>query len=97
MKQTVYTNIEDLAESFGLPREYGIIVKMKTKLTGEIINTAKKEKLTHQKIADLSGVPRSAVTGIINGSLQKVTLDRLVRILNSLGKNIDIKVTDIAA
>ena len=94
MKYTECNSTEDLAEALGLPREYGTMVGAKNNLIIEIIKITKERKLTHKKIADLSGVPRSAVTGIINGSLQKVTIDRLVRILNSLGKRVEIKVSD---
>ena len=69
---------------------------MKAKLTKEIIKAISKEELTHKEVADLSGVPRSAVTGIINGSLQKVSIDRLIRILGTLGKTVELKVKKAA-
>lgn len=96
MKQKRYKKMSNIAEAFGLAPERGYLAVMKAKLTKEIISTAEKNHLTHQDIAELSGVPRSAITGIINGSLQKVTLDRLVRILNSLGKIIEVKIKNAA-
>lgn len=94
MKNKRYKNSSDLAKDLGLSKEVGQIAEIKTKLTGEILKVIEKKDLTHQDVADSSGVPRSAVTGIVNGSLQKVSLDRLVRILNAVGKTIDIRVKD---
>lgn len=96
MKSRRYKNSSDLAKDLGLPKEVGQIAEIKAKLTGEILKVIEKQDLTHQDVADSSGVPRSAVTGIVNGSLQKVSLDRLVRILNAVGKTIDIRVKDVA-
>lgn len=86
-----YKNTKELALAIGLSEERGQLAELKAKLTKEIILTLKHQNLTHQELSNLSGVPRSAITGIINGSLQKVTIDRLVRILFSLGYIIDMK------
>ena len=96
MKSKTYKNASDLAESLGLSAERGLVAEMKAKLTKEIIKAISKEELTHKEVADLSGVPRSAVTGIINGSLQKVSIDRLIHILGTLGKTVELKVKKAA-
>ena len=96
MKSKTYKNASALAESFGLPSERGLVAEMKAKLTKEIIKAISKNGLTHKEVAELSGVPRSAVTGIINGSLQKVSIDRLIRILGVLGKTIELKIKKAA-
>ncbi|MDP7322049.1 MAG: XRE family transcriptional regulator [Bacteriovoracaceae bacterium] len=96
MKSKTYNSASGLAESLGLSRERGLVAEMKAKLTKEIIKAISKEELTHKEVADLSGVPRSAVTGIINGSLQKVSIDRLIRILGTLGKTVELKVKKAA-
>ena len=91
-----YKNMSDLAGDLGLDPRIGEIAELKAKLTKEIIKIINKKKLTHQEVSDLSSVPRSAITGIVSGSLQKVTIDRLLRIISSLGKSISIKVKDAA-
>ena len=96
MKTIKYTDLEKLAIDLGLPPEQGPIAEIKAKLTKEIIKSIEKQALTHQDVADSSGVPRSAVTGIVSGSLQKVTVDRLIRILNSLGRRVEVKVKKVA-
>jgi predicted XRE-type DNA-binding protein len=96
MKSTRYKKMSELAEGLGLTQERGKLAEMKAMLTVEINKSIKKQNLTHQEVADLSSVPRSAVTGIVNNSLQKVTLDRLVRILNALGRSVELKVKNVA-
>jgi len=92
MKQTRNKNATDLANALGLSEDQGSLSQLKAKLTKEIILTIQEQEVTHQEVADLSGVPRSAITGIVNGSLQKVTLDRLVRIIGALGKKIELSI-----
>ena len=84
--------MSDLSVSLGLSKERGQLAELKSRLTKEIIKFIEVNELTHQELANLSGVPRSAITGIINGSLQKVTLDRLLRVLFSLGLKIEMKI-----
>lgn len=91
-----YKNSQDLATALGFSKERGQLAELKAKLTKEIIKNIVTQKLTHAELAELSGVPRSAITGIINGSLQKVTLDRLIRILFSLGRTVEMKIKNAA-
>jgi predicted XRE-type DNA-binding protein len=86
-----YKNTKELALALGLSEERGQLAELKSKLTKQITRTLETQGLTHQELSILSGIPRSAITGIINGSLQKVTIDRLVRILFSLGYTVEMK------
>ena len=89
-------NSQELATALGFSKERGQLAELKAKLTKEIVKNVETQNLTHAQLSDLSGVPRSAITGIINGSLQKVTLDRLVRILFSLGRTVEMKIKHAA-
>ena len=96
MKMKKYKNLEAFAKALGCPPEVAAVAKIKTKMILEIIKYIEKKNLTHQEVADMTGIPRSAITGIINGSLQRVSIDRLVRIMAVLGKSVDMKIKDIA-
>ena len=91
MKSKTYKNVAEVAESFGFPREKGMVAEIKAGLTKEIIVMVKKKGVTHREVAEMSGVPRSAVTGIISGSLQKVSMERLIRVLGALGRTIELR------
>ena len=96
MKSKKYDSVKEVAKDLGLDPKLGELAVLKAELTLEIQNIIQKKGLTHKEVSELSGVPRSSVTGILNGSLQKVTLDRLIRILISLGKSLSIKIKDAA-
>jgi predicted XRE-type DNA-binding protein len=64
---------------------------IKKQLITGVVLASEKKGLTHQQLAEGSGLPRSAVTGIISGSLRKVTIDRLVRLADAAGLNIELK------
>ena len=96
MKMKKYKNLEEFAKALGCSPEVAAVAKIKTKMILEIIRYIEKKGLTHQEVADRTGIPRSAITGIINGSLQRVSIDRLVRIMAGLGKSVDMKIRDVA-
>lgn len=96
MKSTNYSSTKELAKDLGLDPQLGEIADLKASLTKEIQKVITKKNLTHQDVAELSGVPRSAITGIVSGSLQKITIDRLMRVLASLGKSFSLKIKDAA-
>ncbi len=50
-----------------------------------------KRATSADRLAEL-GLPRSAVSGILSGSLQKVTIDRLLRLVETAGLEADIRV-----
>lgn len=96
MKGKRYNNMKEISKDLGLDPKVGELAELKAKLTLEIIKAIEKKELTHQEVAELSGVPRSAVTGIVNGSLQKVSMDRLIRVLFALGNKVSLKVSKVA-
>jgi hypothetical protein len=44
------------------------------------------------QLAKLSGLPRSAVAGILSGSLQEVAIDRVLRLFEVVGLEAEVKV-----
>ena len=81
-----------LARDFEIPRARGLEAVLKAKLIGAILEEVERRGLTHAELAGRSGLPRSAVTGILSGSLQRVTIDRLLRLVEAAGLEADIKV-----
>ena len=82
----------DVASELGLGPNRGIEAQTKAQLIKSLIREMGKLNLTHQEIADLAGVSRTTITGIVNGSLHKVTIDRLLRILNSIGLLVEFRI-----
>jgi predicted XRE-type DNA-binding protein len=65
---------------------------MKAKLIAGILQAASEARLTHEVLAKRSKIPRSAVTGILSGSLQKVSLDRVLRLVEAAGLVAEVKI-----
>jgi predicted XRE-type DNA-binding protein len=64
----------------------GLEAVLKAQLIVAVLREVDRRGLTHAELAAHSGVSRSAVTGILSGSLQKVTIDRvLLRLVEAAG------------
>jgi predicted XRE-type DNA-binding protein len=81
-----------LAKQLGIPKRRGLEAVLKARLIAAISREVGRLGVTHQKLATRSGLARSAVTGILSGSLQKVTIDRLLRLLEAVGLEAEIKI-----
>ncbi|MBI4517971.1 MAG: XRE family transcriptional regulator [Deltaproteobacteria bacterium] len=89
MKRT--TSAKRLSAQLGIPAARGLEAVLKAQLIAAVCREADRQGLTHAQIAERSGLPRSAVTGIVSGSLQKVTIDRVLRLVEAVGLEAEIK------
>lgn len=85
-----------LAKKLGLSPARGMEATIKAQLISAILKAADKNGLTHLELGKRSGLPRSAVTGILSGSLQKVTIDRVLRLAEAAHLEAEIRVRDAA-
>lgn len=81
----------ELSEKLGLPASRGIEAVIKAKLIAAITKEVEAKAITHAELAKRSKLPRSAVTGILSGSLQKITIDRVLRLVEAVGLVAEIK------
>ena len=86
------TQPAQLAKELGLPKSRALEAVLKAQLISAVTREIDRRGFTHAAVAARSGLPRSAVTGILAGSLQKVTIDRLLRLLQAVGLEADIRV-----
>ena len=86
------TSAERLSQLLGIPASRGMEAVMKAQLISAVLKAVEKEGLTHVELAKLSGLPRSAVTGILSGSLQKITIDRVLKLVEAAGLVAEVKV-----
>ena len=92
-------NVSDgkkIAELLNIPVSRGMEAVIKAQLILGIVNAVKKNELTHEQLAKRSGLPRSAVTGILSGSLQKVTIDRVLKLVEAVGLVAEVKLKKAA-
>lgn len=90
------TSGAELAKQLGISQSRGMEAVIKAQLISAVLKNAKKEGLTHEELAKRSGLPRSAVTGILSGSLQKITIDRVLKLLEASNLVAEVKVKKAA-
>jgi len=86
------TSPAQLAKQLGIPRSRGLEAVLKAQMIAAVVREVGRRRLTHVELAARSGLSRSAVTGILSGSLQKVTIDRVLRLLEAAGLKADVRV-----
>jgi len=86
------TTAAQLAKDLGIPKRRGLEAVLKARLIAAVVREVGRRRLTHVELAARSGLPRSAVTGILSGSLQKVTIDRVLRLVEAAGLEADVRV-----
>jgi len=86
-----------LAKQLNISENRSLEAFIKANLISKVQSVMKKQKLTHSKVAKLSGLSRSTVTGILSGSLQRVSIDRILRMVEAVGLMItEIKIKEAA-
>ena len=92
LKPAVATTPEALAETLGLSATEAKEWRTQHALLKRLQQIVRKHNLTHAAIARLSGTSRTRVTAILNGGLEHVSTDLLIRILASLGYRVKVSV-----
>ena len=88
---------QEISNITGVTPARGMEAVIKAQLIAAILKAANKFRLTHVEIAKRAKLPRSAVTGILSGGLQKVTIDRVLRLVEAVGLVAEVKVKKSAA
>ncbi len=90
------TSPKELSRKLGVTPARGMEASIKAQLINAILKAAKSKGLTHSELAKRSGLPRSAVTGILSGSLQKITIDRVLRLVEAADLIAEVRVKTAA-
>jgi len=91
VKTKTANNATELSAILGLTPADAIEAELKSTLMKKIRNEVEKKNLTHLEVSKLSGVGRTVITGIVNCSIQRITIDRLIKVLASLGVRAEFK------
>lgn len=93
MKKIVARNPKEIAKAIGLTgadsKEWQVQFALLKRLR-EIVHD---EGLTHAEVARRGASSRTRVTAILNGNLDKVSSDLLIRLLGALGYRVKVSVT----
>ena len=81
-----------LCKKLGIPKNEAEKIIMKRNLVIAITDCIEKKKWTHAIAASKAKVGRTVITAILNGNLQKISMDRLIDISQNLGLHVTLKV-----
>ena len=86
------TTANMIAKKLKISKARSLEAVLKADLIDAVLRTIERSGVTHAELAARAGLPRSAVTGILSGSLQKITLDRILKLVEGAGLTAEIKV-----
>jgi predicted XRE-type DNA-binding protein len=86
---------EELARALGLSGMEAQEWQVQHALLKRLRQVVRDEELTHAEVARRGGSSRSRVTSILNGNLDNVSSDLLIRLLGALGYRVKVSVTRV--
>lgn len=87
---------EALALALGLGSAEAHEWQVQYSLLEQLREAVSRESLTHAEVARRSGSSRSRVTAILNGNLDNVSSDLLIRLLSGLGYQVRVSVSRVS-
>jgi len=90
-KTLVARNSKELAEVLGLTGADRAALEIQFELAEQIGLEVRRAGMTHARLAELAGASRPRVTAILNGNLDGVSTDLLLRILAALGVRVRLR------
>ncbi len=95
IKPVVAKTSEELADALGLSPADAKEWQVQHELLKRLRAIVAKRGITHAEIAKLARTSRTRVTAILNGDLEHVSSDLLIRILGSLGYRVRVSVVRV--
>jgi predicted XRE-type DNA-binding protein len=90
-KTLVARNSKELAEVLGLTDADRAALEIQFELAERIGVEVRRAGMTHAQLAEIAGASRPRVTAILNGNLDGVSTDLLLRILAALGVRVRLR------
>ena len=81
----------ELAEVLGLADADRVALEVQLELTERIALEVRRLDITHANLACLAGTSRPRVTAILNGNLEGVSTDLLLRLLAALRVRVELR------
>jgi predicted XRE-type DNA-binding protein len=90
-KILVARNSKELADVLGLTDADRVAMEVQLELAERIGVEIRKAGMTHAQLAQLAGASRPRITAILNGNIDGVSTDLLLRILAALGVRVQLR------
>ena len=95
IKPVVATTPDALAKTIGLTGAESHEWQVQHALLKRLRQIVRDESLTHAEVAQRGGSSRTRVTSILNGNLDNVSSDLLIRLLSALGYRVRVSVSRV--
>jgi predicted XRE-type DNA-binding protein len=90
-KTLVARNSKELADVLGLTDADRVAMEIQLELAEQIGVEVRRAGMTHAQLARVAGASRPRITSILNGHLDGVSTDLLLRILAALGIRVRLR------
>ena len=90
-KAVTARNARDLAKVLELSDSDRAALEVQLELTERIVFEVRRLDITHDYLARLAGTSRPRVTAILNGNLEGVSTDLLLRLLAALNVRVELR------
>jgi predicted XRE-type DNA-binding protein len=97
IKPVVARTPESLARTLGLSAAEAQEWRFQHELLSRLKAVMKREAITHADLARRAATSRTRVTAILNGNLEHVSSDLMIRLLGALGYRVRVVVSRTAA
>jgi len=95
MKQKAKKATSAFEDIYG-PGEKSANLKIRARLMMTIEKWITDNDLTQEQASEILGIPRTRVSNLVNGHIEKFTIDKLVNMLTNTGQAISMRVTKAA-
>lgn len=83
---------ENVFEALGFDQKEAANLNIRADLMLRLSSVIKKHGLTQKKAAEVLGISQPDVSSLVNGRIDKFTIDKLVNMLTAFGQTVELKV-----
>jgi predicted XRE-type DNA-binding protein len=91
MSKTVKAN-QNLFAAFGVPEDAAKNLQIRSTLMIELAKYIKRHELTQSQAAEYFGVSQPYISDLMNGRIDRVSIDKLVTLLDRAGRRVTVRV-----
>jgi predicted XRE-type DNA-binding protein len=91
MSKTVKAN-QNLFAAFGVPADAARNLQIRSTLMIEVAKYIRRHELTQSQAAEYFGVSQPYISDLMNGRIDRVSIDKLVTLLDRAGRRVTVRV-----
>ena len=97
MENRVIKSQENVFEDLGFEPDEAVNLKIRADLILDLQRYIKKQNWTQQEAADFFNETQPRISNLMNGDIERFSLDKLVQMIVKTGMQIKVEVIDVAA